>query len=151
MKSELNRRRFLKWANLLGLSAVLPAATAAAKGSNPSAPREHGFEHPSGVAVAQAKEASPDTILLKNYRPKSIFKIPVTRIDKSKHPIIDMHSHPYAKTAQQIDEWLKNMDEVGVEKTMILTMTTGTEFDEIYRKYSKYPERFEVCRGIERA
>jgi predicted TIM-barrel fold metal-dependent hydrolase len=60
-----------------------------------------------------------------------------------------MHSHPYAKTPQEIDAWVKNMDEVGVEKTMILTMTTGAEFDEIFRKYSKYPDRFEVWCGFD--
>ena len=42
-----------------------------------------------------------------------------------------MHSHPYAKTAAEIDEWVRNMDEVGVEKTIILTMATGAEFDGI--------------------
>src|SRR6516165_9479313 len=100
--------------------------------------------------LSQAKElSSPETILLKDYRPKSIYKIPVTQIDRAKHPIIDMHSHPYAKTPQQIEEWLKNMDEVGIQKTMILTMTTGAEFDEIYRKYSKYPDRFEVWCGLD--
>ena len=83
---------------------------------------------------AESQEPSPDTILLKDYRPKSIYKIPITQIDKAKHPIIDMHSHPYAKTPQQIDEWIKNMDEVGIRKTMILTMTTGAEFDEIYKQ-----------------
>src|ERR1700761_8225847 len=41
------------------------------------------------------------------------------------------------------------MDEVGIQKTMILTMTTGAEFDEIFRKYSKYPERFEVWCGLD--
>jgi predicted TIM-barrel fold metal-dependent hydrolase len=60
-----------------------------------------------------------------------------------------MHSHPYAKTAKEIDEWVGNMDEVGVEKTIILTMTTGAEFDDIYRKYSKYPERFEMWCGLD--
>ncbi len=66
-----------------------------------------------------AKLDSPETILLKDYRPKSIYKIPVTEIAKAKFPIIDMHSHPYAKTAGAIDEWVGNMDEVGVEKTII--------------------------------
>ena len=83
------------------------------------------------------------------YRPKSIYKIPVTEIDKAKYPIIDMHSHPYAKTAQQIEEWIRNMDEVGVQKTVILTMATGTEFDDIYRKYVKYPDRFEMWCGLD--
>ena len=100
--------------------------------------------------ASQPKELrSPETILLKDYRPKSIHKIPVTEIDKAKHPIIDMHSHPYAKTAQQIEEWIKNMDEVGVQKTVILTMATGKEFDDIHRRYSKHPDRFELWCGLD--
>jgi predicted TIM-barrel fold metal-dependent hydrolase len=99
---------------------------------------------------SESKElAPPETILLKDYRPRSIYRIPVTEIDKAKYPIIDMHSHPYAKTAQQIEEWIKNMDEVGVQKTVILTMETGSDFDDVYRKYSKYPDRFEVWCGLD--
>ena len=56
-----------------------------------------------------------------------------------------------AKTAAEIDEWVRNMDEVGIEKTMILTMSTGTAFDDIQRKYSKHPERFEMWCGFDLA
>ena len=141
--NELNRRRFLKWANLLGLSAFLPASAVGRSVETQDAKSANS-------AAAKPKDLpSPDTILLKDYRPKSIYKIPITQIDKAKHPIIDMHSHPYAKTAQQVDEWRKNMDECGVQKTMILTMTTGPEFDEILRKYSKYPDRFGIGCGID--
>jgi predicted TIM-barrel fold metal-dependent hydrolase len=144
MKNEVNRRLFLKWANLVGLAAWFPITAE----SGPMPMRDTGAVHPE--AAAQTKElGSPETILLKDYRPKSIYKIPVTEIGKAKYPIIDMHSHPYAKTAQQIEEWIKNMDEVGVQKTMILTMATGTEFDDIYRKYSKYPDRFEMWCGVD--
>ncbi len=143
-KNEVNRRIFLKWANLVGLAAWFPGA--AESSSMPA--QETNPAHPG--TVAQVKEMhSPETILLKDYRPKSIYKIPVTQIDKAKFPIIDMHSHPYAKTAKEIEEWVKNMDEVGVQKTVILTMATGAEFDEIYRKYSKYPERFEMWCGFD--
>jgi predicted TIM-barrel fold metal-dependent hydrolase len=143
-KKEVNRRLFLKWANLVGLAAWFPAAAESSRipmqDINPVHPGD----------TSQAKELpSPETILLKDYRPKSIYKIPVTQIDKAKYPIIDMHSHPYAKTPQQIEEWIKNMDEVGVQKTIILTMATGTEFDDIYRKYSKYPDRFEMWCGFD--
>jgi uncharacterized protein len=130
----MNRRSFLKYANLAGLAAGLPYASLAAV-------EKH--------TTASAKESSPKTILLKDFRPRSIYKIPVTRIEKAKYPIIDMHSHPYAKTSQEITTWLKNMDEVGVEKTMILTMATGQEFDEINRKYSPHPDRFEVWCGFD--
>lgn len=140
-KNEVNRRLFLKWANLVGLAAWFPAAAESSpmQNTNPVHPREASTNEP----------PSPETILLKDYRPKSIYKIPVTEIDKAKFPIIDMHSHPYAKTAQQIEEWVKNMDEVGVQKTVILTMATGTEFDDIYLKYSKYPDRFEMWCGLD--
>jgi hypothetical protein len=60
-----------------------------------------------------------------------------------------MHSHPYPKTEAEIAAWPKNMDDSNVEKTMILTMTTGKEFDDIYAKYAKYPERFEVWCGLD--
>jgi predicted TIM-barrel fold metal-dependent hydrolase len=144
MKNEVNRRLFLKWAKLVGLAAWFPAAAKSSPITTQDAKPAHAGE------ASQAKELrSPETILLKDYRPKSIYKIPVTEIDKAKYPIIDMHSHPYAKTAQQIEEWVKTMDEVGVQKTVILTMATGAEFDDVYRKYSKYPERFEMWCGLD--
>jgi predicted TIM-barrel fold metal-dependent hydrolase len=136
----MNRRSFLKWANLAGLAAGLPAASALSAAVD---------DPKSAASSAKKAAASPETILLKDYRPKSIYKIPVTEVPKAKFPIIDMHSHPYAKTPREIEDWIANMAQVGVEKTMILTMSTGAEFDELYRKYSKYPERFEIWCGFD--
>ncbi|HEV3512335.1 MAG TPA: amidohydrolase family protein, partial [Candidatus Sulfotelmatobacter sp.] len=75
--------------------------------------------------------------------------VPATEIARAKFPIIDLHSHPYAKTAAQIDTWLQNMDAVNIEKTIILTMTTGKEFDRINAQYSQHPDRFEVWCGLD--
>ncbi len=137
----MNRRSFLKWANLAGLAAGIPASALAVVSE---------AEKAAGKTQTATKVAdSPEHILLKDYRPQSIYKIPVTQIPKAKFPIIDMHSHPYAKTAGEIDEWVRNMDEVGIEKTMILTMATGAAFDETSRKYAKYPERFEMWCGFD--
>jgi len=91
----------------------------------------------------------PPEILLKDYRPQSLHKVPVTEVAKAKFPAIDMHSHPWVETPQQIAEWVRNMDEVGVEKTIILTMTAGAKFDNFYRLYSKYPNRFELWCGLD--
>jgi uncharacterized protein len=140
----MDRRTFLHWAKLAGVAIGLPGiegfASPDVTKQNPTA-----GSRPAGAA----KSATPETLLLKDYRPESIYKIPVTKIAKAKFPVIDMHSHPYAKTTQQIDEWIGNMNDVGVEKTIILTMATGAEFDEIQRKYSKYPERFEMWCGFD--
>ncbi len=143
-RSSFNRRSFLKWANLAGLAAGLPSACAFGAIAEDAKAGAH-------AARPVAKAASPETLLLKDYRPQSIYKIPVTQVAKAKFPVIDMHSHPYAKTAAEIDEWVGNMDEVGIEKTIILTMSTGTAFDEVQRKYAKHPERFELWCGFDLA
>jgi predicted TIM-barrel fold metal-dependent hydrolase len=140
----MNRRSFLKATSAAGLACGIPSATAFAHAAQePALPP--GTTPPKKVPPPD----SPERILLKDYRPKSLYKIPVTEVAKAKSPIIDMHSHPYAKTPEQIAEWVRNMDEVGIEKTMILTMTTGGAFDDIYRKYSKYPDRFELWCGFD--
>jgi predicted TIM-barrel fold metal-dependent hydrolase len=138
----MNRRAFLRYANLAGVAVALPSRNAFGLTDEAAKAGPH-------ASTPAANHETPETLLLKDYRPTSIYKIPVTQIAKAKFPIIDMHSHPYAKTAAAIDEWVRNMDEVGVEKTIILTMTTGAEFDEICRKYSKYPDRFEMWCGFD--
>jgi uncharacterized protein len=130
----MNRRAFLKSAKVAGLAIALPSATFSAEETK-ATPANASF--------------NPNTILLKDYRPRSIYKVPVTRVEKAKFPIIDMHSHPEPKTDAEISAWIKNMDEVGVEKSIVLTMTTGKPFDEIYAKYSKHPDRFEVWCGLD--
>jgi predicted TIM-barrel fold metal-dependent hydrolase len=90
-----------------------------------------------------------DTLLLKNYRPVSIYNIPVTQVDKAAYPVIDVHSHDYPKTDGGIAQWVQNMDACGIEKTIILTMTAGARFDSIVQKYAKYGNRFEIWCGFD--
>jgi predicted TIM-barrel fold metal-dependent hydrolase len=61
-----------------------------------------------------------------------------------------MHSHAYPKDATQIDQWVKNMDEAGIEKTIILSNEIGAKFDSVYQAYAgKYPDRFNVWCGFD--
>lgn len=141
----LNRRKFLDAVKMMGLSGwALGTGSGWPKRLEDSAKAL--VEGKTGAGGEQ--EDDPTKILLKDYRPKSIYKIPVTKIERAKFPAIDMHSHPYAETPKEIEDWVKNMDLAGIEKTVILTMTTGTEFDEIFKKYSKHGERFEVWCGL---
>jgi predicted TIM-barrel fold metal-dependent hydrolase len=111
-----------------------------------AAPLAAAFPVNSSSRPAQRPQAeeSPNTILLKDYRPHSLYKIPQTQIAKAKFPIIDVHSHDYAKTDAEVAQWVRNMGEVGVEKTVILSGAVGAKFDAIYEKYSKYPNNFEI-------
>ncbi|NQT23821.1 amidohydrolase [candidate division KSB1 bacterium] len=94
-------------------------------------------------------QTSPETLYLKNYKPKSIYNVPTTLVEKARFSVIDMHSHAYAETTEEIAQWVKNMDEVGIEKSIILSKATGVMFDSIYAEYAKYPGRFEVWCGFD--
>lgn len=94
-------------------------------------------------------QTSPVEIRLKDYRPESIYKIPVSKIQKAKYPAIDIHSHPYATTEAQLSQWVKNMDQAGIEKTIVMTMATGRKFDSLYARYAVYGDRFEVWCGFD--
>ena len=71
----------------------------------------------------------PETLLLKDFRPRSIYKVPQTTVKKARYPAIDMHGHAYTKTPEQTSEWVRIMDETGIDKTVILTGETGKEFE----------------------
>lgn len=94
-------------------------------------------------------QTPPDQILLKEYRPKSIFNIPATRIEKAKYPVIDIHAHVYAPNEAAVDAWVKTMDEVGLEKSIIMTGNVGARFDAVVARFSKYPDRFDIWCGID--
>ena len=103
-----------------------------------------------GSAAANASDRTPpDQILLKDYLPRSIFRLPETRVAKARYPILDMHSHDYATTDAEVDRWVQTMDAVSVEKTIILSGSTGAKFDQVLAKYRKHPKRFEVWCGID--
>ena len=91
-----------------------------------------------------------DSLLLKDYKPESIFVVPKTEVLKARYPAIDMHMH--APRRGNLDSialvQIKNMDEAGVQKT-ILFCGTGKIFDQYATVYGKYPDRFELWCGFD--
>ncbi len=102
-----------------------------------------------GLSLPARAQTPPDQILLKDYRPRSIYKIPQTHVERARYPVVDAHSHNYARTDADVDRWVQTMDRVGIERTIILSGYTGRRFDEVLAKYRRYPKRFEVWCGID--
>jgi predicted TIM-barrel fold metal-dependent hydrolase len=96
------------------------------------------------ISFAAFSQKEADQLLLKDFRPVSIYAIPVTIPEKAKFPVIDMHSHAYAQSVTELDAWVKTMDQTGIAKTIILTGTAGAKFDSLVNVYGKYPDRFEL-------
>ncbi len=101
------------------------------------------------IPIVYCQAQSPDSLLLKDYRPQSIYKIPVTSVAKARYPVIDMHSHAYADSEEELARWVATMDKVGIDKTIILSYSTGAAFDSIYQVYAKWGSRFEVWCGFD--
>lgn len=61
-----------------------------------------------------------------------------------------MHSHSWmVKSEAEIKAWIKRMDQFGIEKTILLTNTSGRSFDSVYKVYSPYLDRFELWCGFD--
>ena len=93
-----------------------------------------------------------DTILLKDYAPASSVVSQETFIPKARYPAIDVHAHVNASNPAEVAEWVKTMNEVGIEMTVVLTGATGKEFDRLVDMYLKpFPGRFQLYCGLDRS
>jgi predicted TIM-barrel fold metal-dependent hydrolase len=90
-----------------------------------------------------------DSMLLKDYAPKTSVVAPETNVPKARYPAIDVHAHVNARSPAEVAAWVKTMDEVGIELTVVLTGATGAQFDQLVELYLKpYPTRFQLWCGV---
>lgn len=100
------------------------------------------------VPACLAQEVNP--IKLKNFRPVSIYKTPVSKITKASFPVVDFHSHDYVGNEPgAVAAWVSRMDAAGIHKTIILSGKTGKGFDSVIVKYAPFGDRFEVWCGFD--
>jgi len=84
-------------------------------------------------------------ILLQDFQPRNVNNIPVTEVDTPKYYIVDMHSHDYTSTPAEIDEWVRVMDACHIQKAVLHHCNwIGDDFSTMLKKYSKYPDRFQI-------
>lgn len=98
-----------------------------------------------------SSESGPmDGILLKDYAPRSSIITQETFIGKARYPCIDSHVHVVAQTPQEIRNWVSTMDEVGIEKLLILTGAVGHDLQNLVELFVKaYPGRFRLYCGMD--
>jgi hypothetical protein len=86
----------------------------------------------------------PDRLLLKDWRPRSIYKVPVTEVPRAKYPIIDLHNHG-VNSAEKTRGIVESMDATGVERAVILTGIAKPEsFAQARAIYAAYSQRFDL-------
>jgi predicted TIM-barrel fold metal-dependent hydrolase len=100
----------------------------------------------------QVQPGPMDSILLKDYAPASSLVVPETHIAKARVPVIDVHTHTgqaSIRTAQDVAAWVKTMDEVGIETSIVFTGATGEQFDRQVELFKPYGARFQLWCSLE--
>lgn len=101
------------------------------------------------LSYAQQENPQPEGLKLSDYRPVSLHKSSGNAPAEARFPLIDLHSHPYPKSEEDLDRWVATMDALNIDKSAILTYSTGPRFDSLYNFFQKYPDRFILFCGID--
>jgi len=84
-------------------------------------------------------------------RLRSTLVVPETRVERFRHPVVDVHSHAYAKTPAAVSEWVALMDRVGVRTSFILSGATGPALAKVSATYAgAHPGRFVMFAGFDK-
>lgn len=94
-------------------------------------------------STEKEKVRAVDTLLVRDYKPQNVNNIPQTYVEKAKFGVIDMHSHDYATSQAEVDQWVKNMDACGIRETHVMHCSwIGDPFETVIERYAAYPDRF---------
>lgn len=127
-------------AALLAFGTISPLGAQSASAPAQPAERETRF----GVPVV---EGPMDSLLLKDYQPEVSLVVPVTDVPKARFPVIDVHTHTFQgriRTKEDVDDWVRTMDAVGVEYTVVFTGAHGDRFQQFADLFKHQSKRFQL-------
>jgi predicted TIM-barrel fold metal-dependent hydrolase len=91
-------------------------------------------------------------LLLENFRPQSLLKVPHTVLKGAKFPAIDIHSHLKVRlkhSPEQLDAFVQVMDRQGIALCVSLDGGLGENIDEHANYLKKYPDRFAMFANLD--
>jgi uncharacterized protein len=101
-------------------------------------------------ALAALAAAPPDDELrLKDFKPRSMLKVPVHEVARARYPAIDFHNHVgdahEGGSAPPVADLVAMMDRLNVGRIVILTGAWGERLQKVFDERVKpYPDRFTV-------
>jgi predicted TIM-barrel fold metal-dependent hydrolase len=140
------------------MKTIVPAllvALAVAGGSASSGPQPAPTPAPTAKIDSGDAERGPEDLpegdCFSPGQAQSRLVVPRTKIERFLVPVVDVHTHAYAETPEQIAAWVTLMDRIGVRTSVILTGETGAKFKDLSARYAgAYPGRFVMGAGMEK-
>ena len=91
---------------------------------------------------AQKKQQMPT---IEEYQPKSTLVTKEHKIERAKFPFIDIHSHHWNPTPEEVDRLVKEMDTINLRVMVNLSGGTGERLQRtVAAMKGRYPDRFVV-------
>jgi predicted TIM-barrel fold metal-dependent hydrolase len=92
-------------------------------------------------------------LLLRNFRPQSMLKLPQQQLKRAKFPVVDVHTHPMYRLKhdpKELADFVERMDAQNIAVCVSLDATLGEPFAE-HTKYlwTKYKSRFVIFANID--
>ena len=104
-------------------------------------------------AIFAQDQSSPNpqkSLTIEEYDPKSTLVVPEHKLDHSKFPFIDIHSHHWNPTPQDVDELIKGMDSINLQVMVNLSGGTGDRLKRTVEVMkARYPKRFVVFSNMD--
>jgi len=141
--SGINRRQLLTRAGAAAAAGIAVDASSA-KGVGRTEP---------------AQSAKPERLALEDFQPRSMLHVPETQVERSRFPVIDVHTHltmsarhkhgvalgEEIKVLASPDDILRVMDQKNLRLLVDLTGNHGTGLEEAIRLFQRpHPDRFMV-------
>ncbi len=106
--------------------------------------------HRSLAAQEQDSAKSQKSLTIEEYEPKSTLVVPEHKLDRAKFPFIDIHSHHWNPTPQDVDDLIKGMDSINLQVMVNLSGQTGDRLKRTVEVMKgRYPKRFVVFANMD--
>src|SRR5512143_2827188 len=101
------------------------------------------------VSAVAAEPPRPPDLLLRDFRPRSMLKVPVHEVQRAAFPAVDVHNHVNdARGGDRpvpVPELLAMMDRLNLKRIVILTGAWGDKLQGVVDRMVKpQPDRFTV-------
>jgi len=93
----------------------------------------------------EAPQKKQPTPTIDEYQPKSTLVTKEHKLERAKFPFIDIHSHHWNPTPEEVDRLVKEMDSINLRVMVNLSGGTGEELKgTVAVMKGRYPDRFVV-------
>src|SRR5438874_4595402 len=97
------------------------------------------------AAQDQSSKKYSQTPTIDEYQPKSTLVTKEHKIERAKFPFIDIHSHHWNPTPEEVDRLVKEMDTINLRMMVNLSGGTGEQLkNTVAMMKGRYPDRFVV-------